>query len=151
MPVGLLLTRGPAGEWQGTACSVVGAGELVAEGGEVRGGGIKIVIGVLILGARSHVGASSQGSGDAAAASRRARAVDTPAMRFPHVLVVGAGQMGGGIAQVLAASGRQVSLHDAFPGAAENALETMQRSLEKLAEKGGADADGRSRAGGGRR
>ncbi len=50
VPVGLLLTRGPGGEWQGTACSVVGAGELVAEGGEVRGGGIKIVIGVLILG-----------------------------------------------------------------------------------------------------
>ncbi|CAN5336992.1 3-hydroxybutyryl-CoA dehydrogenase [soil metagenome] len=63
-------------------------------------------------------------------------------MRFPHVLVVGAGQMGGGIAQVLAASGRRVSLQDAFPGAAGNALETMRRSLEKLAEKGGADASG---------
>jgi len=50
--------------------------------------------------------------------------------------------MGGGIAQVLAASGRRVSLQDAFPGAAENALETMRRSLEKLAEKGGADASG---------
>ena len=61
-------------------------------------------------------------------------------MRFSHVLVVGAGQMGGGIAQVLAASGRKVSLHDAFPGAAESALETMQRSLEKLAEKGGVHA-----------
>ena len=48
--------------------------------------------------------------------------------------------MGGGIAQVLAASGRHVFLHDAFPGAAENALDTMRRSLEKLAEKGGADA-----------
>ncbi len=62
-------------------------------------------------------------------------------MRFSHVLVVGAGQMGGGIAQVLAASGRKVSLHDAFPGAAESALETMRRSLEKLAEKGGVHAD----------
>lgn len=49
VPVGLLLTRGPAGEWQGTTCSVVSAGELVAEGGETRGGAIKIVIGVLIL------------------------------------------------------------------------------------------------------
>lgn len=49
VPVGLLLTRGPGGEWQGTACSIVGAGELVAEGGEPRGGGIKIVIGLLIL------------------------------------------------------------------------------------------------------
>jgi len=58
---------------------------------------------------------------------------------FGHVLVVGAGQMGGGIAQVLAASGRQVSLHDAAPGAVERGLEAMRRSLEKLAEKGGAD------------
>jgi 3-hydroxybutyryl-CoA dehydrogenase len=60
---------------------------------------------------------------------------------FDHVLVVGAGQMGGGIAQVLAASGRRVSLHDAAPGAVERGLETMRRSLDKLAEKGGADAD----------
>jgi 3-hydroxybutyryl-CoA dehydrogenase len=47
--------------------------------------------------------------------------------------------MGGGIAQVVAASGRRVSLHDAAPGATERGLETMRRSLEKLAEKGGAD------------
>jgi 3-hydroxybutyryl-CoA dehydrogenase len=53
------------------------------------------------------------------------------------VLVVGAGQMGGGIAQVVAASGRQVSLLDAQPGATDRALEAMQRSLAKLAEKGG--------------
>ena len=60
-------------------------------------------------------------------------------VRFPHVLVVGAGQMGGGIAQVLAASGRRVSLHDSVPGATERALEGMERSLAKLAEKGGPD------------
>ena len=53
------------------------------------------------------------------------------------MLVVGAGQMGGGIAQVVAASGRRVSLHDAVPGAVDRALETMQKSLAKLAEKGG--------------
>ena len=60
-------------------------------------------------------------------------------MVFEHVLVVGAGQMGGGIAQVVAASRRRVSLHDTVSGAVEQALGTMQRSLEKLAEKGGAD------------
>ena len=60
---------------------------------------------------------------------------------FPHVLVVGAGQMGAGIAQVVAASGRSVSLHDSQPGAVERALEGMERSLTKLAEKGGADPD----------
>ena len=62
-------------------------------------------------------------------------------MRFEHVLVVGAGQMGGGIAQVVAVSGRRVSLHDAAPGAVDRGLETMRRSLDKLAEKGGAPPD----------
>jgi 3-hydroxybutyryl-CoA dehydrogenase len=54
-----------------------------------------------------------------------------------HVLVVGAGQMGGGIAQIVATSGRRVSLHDAAPGAVERGLETMRKSLTRLAEKGG--------------
>jgi 3-hydroxybutyryl-CoA dehydrogenase len=58
---------------------------------------------------------------------------------FEHVLVIGAGQMGGGIAQVVAASGRRVSLYDAAPGATDRGLATMRRSLERLAEKGGAD------------
>jgi 3-hydroxybutyryl-CoA dehydrogenase len=62
-------------------------------------------------------------------------------LRFEHVLVVGAGQMGGGIAQVMAASGRRVSLYDAAPGAVERGLETMRKSLTKLAEKGGPDPD----------
>ena len=62
-------------------------------------------------------------------------------MRFEHVLVVGAGQMGGGIAQVVAASGRRVSLHDPYPGAIEKGLGAIGKSLAKLAEKGGADPD----------
>ncbi len=62
-------------------------------------------------------------------------------MRFEHVLVVGAGQMGGGIAQVVAASGRRVSLLDAAPGAVERGLETMRKSLDRLAEKGEPDPD----------
>jgi 3-hydroxybutyryl-CoA dehydrogenase len=60
---------------------------------------------------------------------------------FEHVLVVGAGQMGGGIAQVVAVSGRHVSLYDAAPGATERGLAAMRRSLEKLAEKGGPDPE----------
>jgi 3-hydroxybutyryl-CoA dehydrogenase len=60
-------------------------------------------------------------------------------VRFEHVLVVGAGQMGSGIAQVAAAAGCRVSLHDAAPGAAERALEGIRKSLAKLAEKGGPD------------
>jgi 3-hydroxybutyryl-CoA dehydrogenase len=53
-----------------------------------------------------------------------------------RVLVVGAGQMGGGIAQVMAASGRQVFLYDAAPGAVEKGLAGMRKSLERLAAKG---------------
>ena len=60
-------------------------------------------------------------------------------MIFDHVLVVGAGQMGGGIAQVAASAGCRVSLHDTVPGATDRALGTMRKSLERLAEKGGAD------------
>src|SRR5947199_8810488 len=49
--------------------------------------------------------------------------------------------MGGGIAQVVATSGRHVALYDSQPGAAERAVEGMRRSLAKLEEKGGPAAD----------
>jgi 3-hydroxybutyryl-CoA dehydrogenase len=58
-------------------------------------------------------------------------------MKFEHVLVVGAGQMGAGIAQVVAASGRRVSLQDAQPGATDGALDAIRKSLAKLEAKGG--------------
>jgi 3-hydroxybutyryl-CoA dehydrogenase len=57
-------------------------------------------------------------------------------MEFGHVLVVGAGQMGSGIAQVFAASGRRVTLVDSQAGAVEGALVRIVESLEKLAAKG---------------
>ena len=62
-------------------------------------------------------------------------------MEFEQVLVVGAGQMGSGIAQVAAAAGCRVSLHDAVPGATDRALESIRKSAAKLAEKGGSDPD----------
>ena len=49
--------------------------------------------------------------------------------------------MGGGIAQVVAASGRKVSLHDAQAGAVDRGLQAMRKSLARLAEKGGPDPD----------
>ena len=62
---------------------------------------------------------------------------------FEHILVVGAGQMGAGIAQVAAASGRRVSLHDADPGASERALAGMRKRLQKLSARGeGVDVEG---------
>ena len=57
-------------------------------------------------------------------------------MKRERILVVGAGQMGGGIAQVMAASGRRVLLHDAASGAVEKGLAGMRKSLERLAAKG---------------
>ena len=58
------------------------------------------------------------------------------AVKRERVLVVGAGQMGAGIAQVMAASGRRVFLYDAAPGAVERGLAGMRKSLERLAAKG---------------
>jgi 3-hydroxybutyryl-CoA dehydrogenase len=58
-------------------------------------------------------------------------------VRFERVLVVGAGQMGSGIAQVVAASGREVLLHDAAPGAVERGLAGIEKSLARLHAKGG--------------
>ena len=54
--------------------------------------------------------------------------------------------MGGGIAQVVAASGRRVRFHDPFPGAVERGLQAMRTSLERLAAKGGGDPTRSSRA-----
>ena len=50
--------------------------------------------------------------------------------------VVGAGQMGSGIAQVAAVSGYSVLLYDAFPGVAEKSGERIKASLDKLLAKG---------------
>ena len=58
-------------------------------------------------------------------------------MRFEHVLVVGAGQMGGGIAQVVAASGRRVSLHDPYPGAIEKGLGAIGRAWRSWPRRAG--------------
>jgi 3-hydroxybutyryl-CoA dehydrogenase len=44
--------------------------------------------------------------------------------------------MGGGIAQVIASSGRRVSVYDAQEGAVERSVEAMRKSLERLASKG---------------
>jgi 3-hydroxybutyryl-CoA dehydrogenase len=62
-------------------------------------------------------------------------------MTFERVLVVGAGQMGAGIAQVVAASGRRVLLHDALPGAVDSGLGAIRRSLERLHAKGGPEPE----------
>ncbi len=57
-------------------------------------------------------------------------------MSTDRIVVVGAGQMGAGIAQVAAQSGFKVLLIDSMPDALERARAGVQKSLAKLQEKG---------------
>ena len=50
--------------------------------------------------------------------------------------VIGAGAMGAGIAQVAAQAGHSVLLYDNREGAASTAIETIERQLTRLVEKG---------------
>jgi 3-hydroxybutyryl-CoA dehydrogenase len=58
-----------------------------------------------------------------------------------RITVVGAGQMGAGIAQVAALGGFDVTLSDVAPGQLERAMKGIQGSLTKLAEKGRIEQD----------
>ena len=62
-------------------------------------------------------------------------------MSFQRIAVIGAGTMGNGIAHVFAASGRDVTLIDADPGALERALATIDRNLDRQIKKGDLSAD----------
>lgn len=50
--------------------------------------------------------------------------------------ILGAGQMGGGIAQVAAVAGLKAVVYDAFPGAIEKCKGVHKKSLGKFVEKG---------------
>lgn len=56
------------------------------------------------------------------------------------VAVVGAGAMGAGIAQVAAQAGHRVALLDARPGAAEQAIAGIGKTLDRLVDKGRLEA-----------
>ena len=58
-----------------------------------------------------------------------------------RVVVVGAGQMGGGIAQVCAAAGLEVVLVDVGEEPLKRGLAAIEKSQAKLAEKGGVSAE----------
>jgi 3-hydroxybutyryl-CoA dehydrogenase len=57
-------------------------------------------------------------------------------MGIDRMAVIGAGQMGAGIAQVAAQAGVEVVLADASPELAKRGLEKLGQSLAKLVEKG---------------
>ena len=62
-------------------------------------------------------------------------------LKFETAGVVGAGTMGNGIAQVLAASGRKVRLVDVSKAALDRGMGAIQKSLAKLVEKGKVTAE----------
>mgnify|MGYP005606424257 FL=1 len=57
-------------------------------------------------------------------------------MTINKVMVIGAGQMGGGIAQVLATSGYEVYLHDLKEEFVDKGVAVIQKNLNRLVEKG---------------
>src|SRR5512133_3627168 len=65
-------------------------------------------------------------------------------MVIDRMAVVGAGQMGAGIAQVAAQAGIEVVLADATPELAQRGLARIAASLEKLIEKGKMSAGDRT-------
>jgi len=67
-------------------------------------------------------------------------------MAVRTLAVVGAGQMGGGIAQVAAQAGIDVILADATPELAQKGVDRISAALAKLVEKGKLEAAARSAA-----
>ncbi|HET6922163.1 MAG TPA: 3-hydroxybutyryl-CoA dehydrogenase [Anaeromyxobacteraceae bacterium] len=65
-------------------------------------------------------------------------------MAIERMAVVGAGQMGSGIAQVAAQAGISVTLVDASPELAEKAVQKLGAGLQKLVEKGKLTAEQRA-------
>jgi enoyl-CoA hydratase/3-hydroxyacyl-CoA dehydrogenase len=57
-------------------------------------------------------------------------------LEFKKIAVIGAGEMGHGIAQLFAQSGYDVALMDKYPEALERARGEIEVSLQKLVEKG---------------
>jgi 3-hydroxybutyryl-CoA dehydrogenase len=57
-------------------------------------------------------------------------------VEIEKIAVIGAGTMGNGIAQVCATSGYAVTMIDVIPAALDRGMQTIGKSLSKLAEKG---------------
>ena len=76
----------------------------------------------------------------------RGSAPTTPRMSINHILVVGAGQMGAGIAQVGLQAGFQVTLTDVSEAALAKGKAGIEKGLSKLVEKGKLDAAAKDEA-----
>ena len=62
-------------------------------------------------------------------------------MAIERVMVIGAGQMGGGIAQVMAQAGIDVTLRDVSDDLVQKGIGRIDKALAKLVEKGKLKAD----------
>lgn len=69
-----------------------------------------------------------------------------PAAGTERIAVVGAGQMGNGIAHVFAQSGFDVTMIDVSDAALERARRTIERNLDRQVKKGTLDTPGRDAA-----
>ncbi|MBI3183191.1 MAG: 3-hydroxybutyryl-CoA dehydrogenase [Myxococcales bacterium] len=67
-------------------------------------------------------------------------------MATEHLLIIGAGQMGAGIAQVALQSGLEVTLVDVAKPAVDKGVERIKSGLQKLVEKGKLDEAKRAAA-----
>ncbi|MEW5737302.1 MAG: 3-hydroxybutyryl-CoA dehydrogenase [Myxococcota bacterium] len=67
-------------------------------------------------------------------------------MTIKHILVIGAGQMGAGIAQVALSSGHQVTLVDVSAESLAKGKAGIEKGLSKLVEKGKLDAAAKAAA-----
>lgn len=67
-------------------------------------------------------------------------------MKIEKIMVIGAGQMGSGIAQVCAASGYDVVLHDLKDAYVERGLGTINKNLSRQVEKGKLDEQDKAAA-----
>ena len=70
----------------------------------------------------------------------------TMAMTIDKVGVIGAGQMGNGIAHVCALSGMDVVLNDISQEALDNALQTIDRNMARQVDRGKISADAKAAA-----
>lgn len=59
--------------------------------------------------------------------------------KLKQIAIIGAGQMGAGIAQVLATYGFQTLLFDTFPGALDKGIAGIKKRLDRAIEKGSID------------